>query len=405
MVTLFKKPALWIVVVAVLAVVAARAGLMGNTQKGQLTVEDYAGQYVQEVIAAYDTGAFKITESKITKLEKIASFEQLLPATVLEIWSLEYRLKPDDISKVMLAGGMHEIDGWITEEASMGKPILIFAYENAAPQLLGTAWSGAADFSTTAGQETALRIFLEERGLLPNVTFSGSHIVIKFPLSTGETSQLLLSQPVVQGDRGIWCVERWMDGNGTVYHVTPETAMMIADYYRELQKQSDQGSNTALLDPLQVALDFINNDLGQRVSLGELVPLYSARAEDFLQTPESHFMGFIKNFNRESPSFHLYKIEWLTLEDTERLKELNIAPDDLPNGFYIYTPPQSYPEFFQVKDQTQYSIINWGVDTTHKLVAMDEFVRYLEQYADFAPPFSIVTKDGYVQSITEQYVP
>jgi hypothetical protein len=89
----------------------------------------------------------------------------------LEIWSLEYRLKPDDMSKVMLAGGMNEIDGWITEEASMGKPMLVFSYEGSAPQYLGPIWSGEADFSTLAGQEMALRIFLEARGLLPNVTY------------------------------------------------------------------------------------------------------------------------------------------------------------------------------------------------------------------------------------------
>ena len=62
-------------------------------------------------------------------------------------------------------------------------------------------------------------------------------MVIKFPLSTGETSQLLLSQPVVQGDSGIWAVERWMDGNGNVYlgHQDLEADMSIEEYYRKLQ--------------------------------------------------------------------------------------------------------------------------------------------------------------------------
>ena len=402
----YKKPAFWVVIVAVIAVVAISVGLMSNPQKKQLTVEDYADQYIQEVIAAYDTGEyyFKIMDTKITKLEKIVSFDHLLTAP-LEIWSLEYRLKPEDMSRIMLAGGMNEIDGWITEESSMGKPLLVFAYEGSAPQYLGTTWSGAADFSTMAGQEMALRIFLEERGLLPNETYSGNHIIVKFPLSTGETSQLLLSQPVVQGDQGIWCVERWMDGNGSVYYVTPETDVMLADYYKELQKQSDDGVNPSLLDPLQVAIKFIKNDLGQwQVSVDDFVPQYSATVDDFMQTPESHFIGFISNFNTESPSFHLDRIEWLTLDDTERLKELNIDPNDLPNGFYIYNP-HSYPDYFQVKDYTQYSIINWGEEITHKSVAIEEFIEYLEQYSDFTPPFRIVTKDGYVQSITEQYVP
>jgi hypothetical protein len=193
-------------------------------------------------------------------------------------------------------------------------------------------------------------------------------------LSTGETSQLLLSQPVVQGDQGIWCVERWMDGNGSVYYVTPETDVMIADYYKELQKQSDDGINPSLLDPLQVAIDFIKNDLGQwQVSVDDLVPQYSATVDDFMQTPESHFIGFISNFDIDKfskPSFHLDQIEWLTLDDTERLKELNIDPNvDMPNGFYIYNP-HSYPMFHQVTEQTQYSIINWGEVLPINLLAL-----------------------------------
>jgi beta-lactamase regulating signal transducer with metallopeptidase domain len=51
----YKKPAFWVVIVAVIAVVAISVGLMSNPQKEQLTVEDYAKQFVEEVIEAYDT--------------------------------------------------------------------------------------------------------------------------------------------------------------------------------------------------------------------------------------------------------------------------------------------------------------------------------------------------------------
>ncbi len=403
----YKRPGFWVVGVLVIAVVIVSIGLMSNPQKEQLTVEDFANQFIEEIIAAYDTDDFyfKIVDSKITKLEKLASFDDLIPSTTIEIWSLEYRLKPEDMTKIRLAGGMNEIDGWITEESSMGKPMLVLSNEDAAPQYLGTIWSGEADFSTAAGQETSLRIFLENKGLLANETYSGNHIVVQFPISTGETYQMLLSQPVVQGNQGIWCVERWMDGNGIVYYVTPETDIMIADYYKELQKQSDEGTNTRLLDPLQVAIEFINNDFGQwQVSIDDLVIIDPATVDDFMKTPESHYIGYISNFDRENFSFHFVKIEWLTLEDTERLKELNINPNDMPNGFYIYIP-HNYPMQFQVMAQTQYNVINWGEEITHKSVTMKEFIEHLEQYGDLAPPFRIVTKDGYVQSITEQYLP
>ena len=405
----YKKPAFWVVVVAIVVMVAVFIGLMSNPQKEQLTVEDYANKFIEETIASYGTGDyyFEIVETKITKLERIASLDGMLPST-LEIWSLEYRLKPEDMSRVMLAGGMNEIDGWITEEASMGKPMLVFSFDDAAPQYLGTIWSGETDLSTPAGQEIALRSFLEGKGLLPRESYSGGHVVVKFPLSTGETCQLLLSQPIVQGNHGIWCVERWMDGNGTMYYVTPETDIAIAQYYKALQNEVDNGHKPWLMDPLQVALDWIKNDLEQwQVSTDDLAAQYSATVEDFLETPESRFIGFISDFETDKfskPSFHLDQIEWLTSEDSERLKELNIDPDDLPNGFYIHNP-HSYPMFHQVTEDTVYSIIVLGEEVTHSSVTMEEFVKHLEQFPDFTPPFWVVTKNGYVQSITEQYVP
>ncbi len=408
----YKKPVFWVVIVAIIAVLAISVGLMSNPVAKQLSIEDHAEQYVKEIIEGYENADyqdFKVVEHKITALNKLVEFDDLFDFPV-ELWTIEYRLKPDNIQNVMFAGGMNEIDGWITEDSSMGKPILVISYDNSKPQFLGTIWTGETGLSKPAQQEIALRVFLEKKGLLPEETFRVNHIVVKFPLSTGETSQLFLSQRVDQGDQGIWYVERWMDGNGTMYHVTPETDVMIAEYYKELQAEVDNGQKLWLLDPLQVANDFINNNMGQvQVSINDLVPQYSATMEDFLQTPESHFIGFISDFEIDEfpkPYFHLDQIEWLTLDDTETLAELHLDPDkDMPNGFYIHNP-QNEAMFFQANENTQYNTINWGESMTEKSVTVEEFKEHLEQFnPDFAPPFIIVTKDGYVQSITEHYVP
>ncbi|MEA1962156.1 MAG: M56 family metallopeptidase [Bacillota bacterium] len=269
----YKKPAFWVVVAAVIAVAAICVGLMSNPQEEQLTVEDYANQFMEQRITTYEEyegNSVKIIDSKITKLEKIASFDELF-SSPLEIWRLEYRIKPADISKAIFPGGMNAVDGWITEDASMGKPMLIFSYEGSKPQYLGCIRSGEGDFTTLAGQQTALRIFLEGKGLLPHETYEGNRMVVKFPWSNGEICQLVLSQPVVQGDFGIWCVERWMDGNGNVYYVTPKTDVMTMDYYNDLQKQCDDGHKPYLLNPLEVALEYVNEELGLQVSLDEFV--------------------------------------------------------------------------------------------------------------------------------------
>ncbi|HHU75268.1 MAG TPA: M56 family metallopeptidase, partial [Firmicutes bacterium] len=411
----YKKPAFWVIAIAIMAVIAVVAGLVANPQKKQFTVEDYARQYMDERIKTYEETIgnwkeidnFKIVDSKITKLEKMATFDNLLSSPV-ELWDFEYRLKPN-IDLDVMPMGVPTDDGWITETADdMGKPILVVSYEGAKLQYLGHIfWGAFADFSTPANQETALREFLERMELLSPETYSGDHVIVKFPLSTGETCQLFLSQPAVQGEHGIWCVERWMDGNGTVYYETPDTEGLPADYYRGLQKEVGQGHRPGLLDPLQVAIEFIKNGLGQwQVTMGDLVPHYAATVEDFLETPVSHFIGFISNFkNDDRPYFHLDQIEWLTQEDTARLEELGIDPDkEMPNGFYIHNP-KSYPMYCGVTEQTQYQVIDLDGDASHKSVTKEEFIEHLEQYMNFMPPFWVTTKDGYVQSITEQYVP
>ena len=58
-----------------------------------------------------------------------------------------------------------------------------------------------------------------------------------------------------------------------------------------------------------------------------------------------------------------------------------------------------------VTEQTQYQVINLDGDASHKSVTKEEFIKHLERYTEFMPPFWVTIKDGYVQSITEQYTP
>jgi len=398
----YKKPAFWVVIVAIIAVAALCVGLISNPRKADLTVQDYAEQFMEKRIT--DLENVNIVDSKITKFEKIAAFDKLLP-TPLEIWVLEYRLKPDDPNKVIIPEGMS--NGLITEEGAMGKPMLVFSYENSTPRYLGVIRSGENDMTTKSGQEIALRVFLEGHGQLPHETYKGNHILVKFSLSTGETSQLLLSQPVVQGDSGVWCVERWKDTNGNEYYNTPHTELSIADYYAQLQSQADQGETASLLDPLQVALQFINKELGQPVSKDELVANYAASAKDFAITPESTLLGYVLNLNMNSDSFDFDNVEWLTLKDSARLKNLNINPDeDMPSGFYILNK-YTYTDPLKVTGETTYILLDPenGETNKTKIVSKQEFIKYLEQNPDSAALCTITSKDGYVTSIAEKYLP
>ena len=67
---------------------------------------------------------------------------------------------------------------------------------------------------------------------------------------------LILSQPVTQGESGIWCVDRWYDDAGNKHLVIPESGQTMDEYYAGLQAACDEGHRPGLLDPMQVALEF-----------------------------------------------------------------------------------------------------------------------------------------------------
>ena len=71
---------------------------------------------------------------------------------------------------------------------------------------------------------------------------------------------LVLSQPAAQGDTGIWCVERMYDDPkyGYIYVHFPNTeGLSAAEYYAKLQEKCDMGQHSELLDPVQVALNYV----------------------------------------------------------------------------------------------------------------------------------------------------
>lgn len=336
-----------ILIIGVFALVGC-SSVFNEIKDEDMTVEDYAWGFIDKEIEMYENaeyGGFKVIDKKIISLKRLSSFDNILSNPV-ELWRLEYRLKPENIDEVMVAGGMQVEDGWITEDSSMGKPNLVFTYEGDRLIYLGNANTLEFEINSLSTQEVAIRILLENLDVLPKETYDSSHVLIKFPLSTGETSQLLLSQPVSQGPNGIWVVERWMDGNGTIYHEIPyfEENIKIQDYYENLQEQVDNGHNPWMLDPVEVGYDYIINTLGQvLVKTDDLEVINPATIDDFLTTPISHYIGYIPEMNSDNGLFHFDKVEYLTTEDEERAAELNIdINQDMPSGFYIYNKDK-YP--------------------------------------------------------------
>ncbi len=372
------------------------------------TIQEYAEQYVAEIFKSFSKyTTFKLVDSKITALNKIATFTHLTNAPI-ELWAIEYRLLPDNIDNVVLAGGMNAIDGWITEDGSMGKPILVFSFENDEPEYLGELRTGYLG-STLSGQEVALRRFLEKSGKLPNETYQSEHILVKFPLSTGETCKLLLSQPAKKGSSGIWCVERWMDGNGSIYYDDPEVDTILTEYYANLQESYDKGEMPWLVDTKNVALKYTNKVIGQMLTYKDLELIENASLSDFQELPVSTYFGYISDFQLDAELFHFDRAEWVTSSQIERMKELKLSDADMPNGFYIYNP-KHYLDTFMVNEYTQYHFMRRKTESDelneYTTTDKNEFYNYLNGYKEGSiPPFWVQTRGGYVTSVREQYLP
>ena len=73
---------------------------------------------------------------------------------------------------------------------------------------------------------------------------------------------LLLSQPAAQGSGGIWCVEGSFDNNygGWSKELPYGIEVTAAEYYADLQAQVDAGHRPGLLDPVQAAREWYQEE-------------------------------------------------------------------------------------------------------------------------------------------------
>lgn len=403
----YRKPSFLAVAsaAALVIITVAIAGLTGNMRSQTLTEHDYAKQYIADQIAGIENGVSGavIVDSEMTVFEQAGRVEGLLPEP-LELWRLEYRLEPDDLSKLPLAGGMNAVDGKITEDSSMGKPVLVFAYEGDTPRYEGVIWSAEYDLGTPAGRETALQVFLEGKGMLEHETYSGNHAIAKFEMSDGTSAHLLLSQPAVQGDSGIWVVERWKDGNGYEYFETPDTSLPSADYFAGLQAEADQGQKAAeLLDPAQAAAAFVQDELGWNLTKEQIELHIPATAADFTVSPVSELLGYVSAMTLTEPGFKFDNAEWLTEdEDPARLRRLGIDPEhDMPGGFYVLNK-LAIKDPLELSDEAEFIIMDGA---SPKAVSRAEFVERLDIMSDSGMLCTVTTQDGRVIRIAERYLP
>lgn len=110
-------------------------------------------------------------------------------------------------------------------------------------------------------------------------TWEGVHTYLGFCLrgggSYGEYDGelryvLALSQPVRQGEGGIWCVDRWMYEGGSPMVYFPDSGLPAAEYYAQIQAECDGGEHPELLTPAGAAAAFIRDYFGTEPAAEDL---------------------------------------------------------------------------------------------------------------------------------------
>lgn len=142
----WKQPKRWAAALAALVCVAVAAACVANPQeegpKGQYaSMEDFAQQTMAEQkTTAYLTnsgqeGTANVTDTKLSRLEKVGLLEGLAPEGTLEAWIFQYLVQVD-AEDILLAGGMYEEDGYFDLEGQGGHNVVALQYPDGSYDIL-----------------------------------------------------------------------------------------------------------------------------------------------------------------------------------------------------------------------------------------------------------------------------
>lgn len=118
--------------------------------------------------------------------------------------------------------------------------------------------------------------------------------------------------------------------------------------------------------------------------------------------------AFVKNVSDDSIAVDI--IEYITVTDTERIKELNLTQEDMLDGYYFFNPDEEVTTW-KCNAETVYTFIDWNGDFTggefpveYTTMDIEEFQKYIETYDNGEPrmPFFFTIENGYIKQIIEK---
>lgn len=418
----YKKPVSVVAGLAVVAAVAVGCAIWSAPEKVNDS-NDIARMEEEKIASAVESQGSHIIDREVLSSEGHYRVEGLLGEGIaVEVWSGECQFQLDSDKPLQLPEGVTQEGEYLYLESekyafgamSLPEPdesgVAEFSYTEEQAALFGVCFGSIYPYELTMPQEemgTMVRALLEEKGYLTPETYPGNHIIVDVSLhqQKGYSDQrLLLSQPVKQGDGGIWCVERWSDELGNLYYNYVSGAEEDA-YYAEQQAQCDEGHKVGLLNPEDVAMTFLRDEMGLWSVTTDDIVVREGTLEDFYGDMSSKRFGYITKLDEKEGILHLNEAQWYTEENRERLAQVHLDPDmEMPNGYYIRIWENNTamdlgkrPEILVVEFTEN------GVEQK-ELKSWKELQKHLEEEGGYLP-FWITSENGVVTKVEEQYVP
>ncbi|MFR8712336.1 MAG: M56 family metallopeptidase [Anaerotignum lactatifermentans] len=418
----YKKPVSVVAGLAVVAAVAVGCAIWSAPEKVDDS-NDIARMEEEKIVSMVESQGSHIIDREVMQATQHACVDGLLGEGIaVEVWSGECQYQLDSDKPLQLPEGVTQEGDYLYLKSekyafgamSMPEPdesgVAEFSYTEEQAALFGVCFGSLRFYEQTMPQEemgTMVRALLEEKGYLTPETYPGNHIIVDVSLhqQKGYSDQrLLLSQPVKQGDGGIWCVERWSDELGHLYYNYVSGAEEDA-YYAEQQAQCDEGHKVGLLNPEDVAMTFLRDEMGLWSVTTDDIVVREGTLEDFYGDMSSKQFGYILELDFENEWLRLNEAQWYTEENRERLAQVHLDPNmEMPNGYYIRTWEND--RTMDMGKRPEILVVEFtenGVEQK-ELKSWKELQKHLEEEGGYLP-FWITSENGVVTKVEEQYVP
>lgn len=154
----WKRPKLWITLAVGIVCLTVIAVCAANPQAGSVqpedaghsnltgryaSMEDFAAQLLESVksVSYYNSSGEEatadVTGARLAWLDRTGMLEGLAPNGTLESWIYNYEVRVGvDPADIMLAGGMHEQNGWYDMEGQGGHNVVALRYEDGSYDVL-----------------------------------------------------------------------------------------------------------------------------------------------------------------------------------------------------------------------------------------------------------------------------